>query len=78
MGGVVRETDDSFLVSVADRTSGEGQISPDSDQCVHVVRSRMSTGDCEVADVIENRVVDVVMSSSEFSSQRASSDATTR
>ena len=66
MGGVVWETDDAFLIPFADRTS-EGQISPDFDQFVHVVRCRMSTGACELADVIENRVADAVMSSSEFS-----------
>lgn len=66
VGGVVWETDDTFLISFADRTS-EGEVSPDFDQFVHVVRCQMSTGACELADVVENRVVNDVMSSSEFS-----------
>lgn len=66
MGVAVWETDDAFLIPFTDRTS-EGQISPDFDEFVHVVRCRMTTGACELADVIENRVADVVMSSSSFS-----------
>lgn len=66
VGGVVWETDDSFLISVADRTTGEGEASADFDQFVHVVRCRMSTGACELADFVENRVVAEVMASTEF------------
>ena len=66
MGVAVWESDDAFLIPFTDRTS-EGQISPDFDEFVHVVRCRMTTGACELADVIENRVADVVMSSSSFS-----------
>lgn len=49
-----------------DRTSAEGKAAVDFDQFVRVVRCRMSTGACELADFVENRVVGDVMASTEF------------
>ena len=38
----------------------------DFDQLVRVVRCRLSTAECELSDVVENRVVIDGMSSTEF------------
>lgn len=67
VGGIVWETDDSFLLPVADRIGAEGGTTWDFDQFVQVVRCTMSTGACERAGVdVENRVVGDVMASTEF------------
>ena len=49
MGGVVWESDDSFLLPVADRWSGPTSPEAAFDQQVQVVRCTMSTGTCERA-----------------------------
>jgi hypothetical protein len=66
VGGIVWESADAFLMPVADRTS-EAMAGPvDFDQLVRVVRCRVSTGGCELADTVENRVVVDGMSSTDF------------
>ena len=66
VGSIVWESADTFLMPVADRTS-EGASAPvDFDQFVQVVRCRVSSGACELADFVENRVAGDGMSSTEF------------
>lgn len=66
VGGIVWETDDTFLLPVADRTSQGATGRVDFDQFVRVVRCRISTGACELANLIENRVVVDGTTSTEF------------
>ncbi len=66
VGDIVWETADTVLVPVPDRTS-VGLTGPvDFDQLVRVVRCRLSTAECELSDVVENRVVVDGMSSTDF------------
>lgn len=66
VSGLVWESDDSFLLPVADRTLDYTAGRADFDQSVRVVRCRMSTGACELAVSVENRVVAGPMASTAF------------
>lgn len=66
VGGIVWESDDSFLIPIADRTMEGDDPSVDFDQFVEVVRCRLSTGACERSATVENRVVLEPMSSTAF------------
>jgi hypothetical protein len=63
----VWESDDSFLIPVADRSAEEGGQWSDYDESVQVVRCDVSIVTCERAvDVVQNRVVLESMSSTAF------------
>ena len=66
VGGIVWETEDTFLLPVSDRSVEQDAPGQGFDQVVRVVRCTMSSGVCELAGQVENRVVLDGMSNTAF------------